>query len=397
MAGDSEEIGHSGGRITFHIATDPQGQRGYQVGFSGNRPVPVVLIAVYALPQGIPVGAIQLGGIGQPWNPPQFPGCFPVFIASDSQGKFGHTCPRCKGYWRSGPWPNICPYCGLEAEGFEFMSGAQHRCVQHYCRVLADALDSKADGDVIIDMDFVADAVGKEGEKPAFYVSEQSQQHKFTCEACEEFNDILGRFGYCSLCGTRADLVDFEGTTIPTIRTRLNGGSLPEDCVRDAVASFDSYVSQIAKQLVALVPLTDRRKKRLTTQRFHSLQEVRDVLRDWFDIDVCAGMKDDEFRATVRMFYRRHLYEHNGGEVDQKYLDDSGDATVRLKQRIHETQQDAHSLMNSLVRMARNIHASFHELVPPKPEPIKAFVEKKDRIAKNGGGGGARDEARRES
>ena len=37
--------------------------------------------------------------------------------------------------------------------------------------------------------------MGKQGEKPAFYVSEQSQQRKFTCVACEEFNDVLGRFG----------------------------------------------------------------------------------------------------------------------------------------------------------------------------------------------------------
>lgn len=37
-------------------------------------------------------------------------------------------------------------------------------------------------------------AVNKEpAERPSFYVSEQSQQRKFTCLECNEFNDILGQ------------------------------------------------------------------------------------------------------------------------------------------------------------------------------------------------------------
>jgi len=240
----------------------------------------------------------------------------------------------------------------------------------------------------VIDMDAVADAVGKEGEKPAFYVSEQSQQRKFTCGACDEFNDILGRFGYCSLCGTRNDLADYEEQTVPIIRSRLNSGDSPEDCVRDAVASFDSFMAQLAKQLAKMVPLTERRKYRLLTQSFHNLDEIRATFKNWFDIDVCAGMKEDECRLVERMFHRRHVYEHNGGEVDQKYLDNSGDTTVRLKQHIHETQQGAHDLLGSLVKMARNVHGTFHELFPPIPEPIRTFEEKKVRIAKNTKGGG---------
>ncbi|HLJ27482.1 MAG TPA: hypothetical protein VKY85_12285 [Candidatus Angelobacter sp.] len=387
MTTDFEEISHSGGKITFHIVTDQNGQRGYQVTYMGDRPVPFKLIAIYALPQGVAVESIQLGGIGQPFNPAPFPGCFPVFIASDSQGQFGHHCPSCGGYWRSGPWPNICPYCALRAAGFQFLSEAQQRYVEHYCKVLSEALGSKQDGNVVIDMDAVADAVGKEGEKPAFYVSEQSQQRKFTCTACDEYNDILGRFGYCSLCGTRNDLADFEQQTAPAIRTRLNSDHTPEDCVRDAVASFDSFMAQVARELAKMVPLTAGRRQRLLTQSFHNLGEVRPTFKDWFDIDVCAGMKEEECRSVQLMFYRRHVYEHNGGEVDQNYLDRSGDTSVVLKQHIHETKQGAHDLLSSLVKMARNVHAAFHELFPPIVEPIKAFEKRKAITAKYTGGG----------
>lgn len=338
------------------------------------------MIAVYALPQGVPVDSINMGGIGTPWNPPPFPGCYPVMIQSDSEGKFGHHCPGCDGYWRNGPWPNICPYCALIAEGYQFLSKAQLRFVRYYCDVLTQASEGD-DGDVTIDMDAVADAVDQEGEKPAFYVSEQSQQRKFNCTACDEFNDILGRFGYCSLCGTRNDLADFEMVTVLAIRDRLKFGALPQDCVRDAVASFDSFVAQYAKQLATLVPLTDTRVNRLTKQRFHNLNDARNIFRNWFDIELCSGMQDSECRDVELMFHRRHVYEHNGGEVDQKYLDDSGDTTVKLKQAIRESQGTAHDLLGSLLKMAKNLHKGFHVLFPPLDGPIHAFEEKKKRLA----------------
>lgn len=383
MTEEFKEIGHSGGKITFSIRTRPEGDETYQVGFRSSRPVPMVMIGVYALEQGVVVATMNLPGLGDSPNPPPIPGCLPVYVASDSEGKFGHHCPRCDGYWRSGPWPNICPYCATEAPSHEFLSKAQQLYVRHYCRVLTTALQSGVDGDTVIDMDEVADAVDKEdANKPAFYVSEVSQQRKFTCVACEEFNDILGRFGYCSKCGTRCDLAEFEGGTMHSIREQLNGGAVAEDCVRDAVASFDSFTAQYAKQLAELVPMTKRRKSRLVGHSFHDMGEVRSIFRDWFDIDVGAGLKESEIQAMDRMFNRRHLYEHNGGEVDQKYLDKSADTTVRLKQHIHESREDAHSLLGSLVKMARNIHMGFEELIAPLPGPIKAFEEKKERIAK---------------
>jgi hypothetical protein len=382
MNEDFREIAHSGGKITFTVKTDSEGQQAYQVRVSSSRPVPVVMIAVYALPQGVPVGSIQLGGIGTPWNPPPFPGCYPVMIQSDSHGKFGHHCPRCDGYWRGGPWPRVCPYCNVRADGYQFLSKSQLQFVRHYCEVLTSAQDQIDDGEVSIDMDEVADAVSKEvTARPAFYVSEESQQHKFTCRACDEFNDILGRFGYCSHCGTRNDLSEFENRTVVLIRERLNSGAPPHDCVRDAVAAFDTLVGQYAKQLAEQVPLTTRRIERLTKHSFHDLDEVQTVFRNWFDIDICVGIGDGEIARVKLMFFRRHLYEHNGGEVGQKYLEKSGDTTVRLKQVIRETQEGAHALLGSLTKMTRNLHVGFHDLIEVEGEPIRAFEDKKKRHA----------------
>ena len=175
-----KEIAHSGGEITFDISTE-NGRYGYQISYSGSRPNAMGIIAVYALPEGIPVEKIDLGGMGQLSLPPPISGCLPVFIGSDSEGKFGHQCPNCDGYWRSGSWSNVCPYCGTSGEPHDFLSKSQLGYIRQYCQVLSAALKSGQEGKVTLDMDTVADAAGKEGEKPPFYVSDQSETVRHWC------------------------------------------------------------------------------------------------------------------------------------------------------------------------------------------------------------------------
>jgi hypothetical protein len=363
-----QEIGHCGGQVIFRVVTGEDGRRAYQIpykGFGG----PMALFAVYALRQGVAVDTIQLRGIGQPWNPPPVPGCFPVFIASDSQGKFGHQCPKCHGYWRAGG-AAVCPYCGIRAQRHEFLTDAQQSYVAQYCALLSRALDQAEDGEHTIDMDAVADAVGKDTEKPPFYYAEESQQNQFTCEACGGFNDILGKFGYCSGCGTRNDLQELEGEIIPSIRNRINAGSPYEACLKDIASAFDSFVAQYVKQLTQNIPMRQRRKARIEKMRFHNLEPVVAELKSVFDIDICDGLKDTDVAFASRMFHRRHVYEHNGGEVDEKYIADSGDKSVRLKQALHETQQSVHQFTNLVAKMACNLHRGFHDIFPPEQEPI---------------------------
>lgn len=111
-----EEVGHCGGQVTFIVRTNSAGSRSFQVKWSGARNNKMATFAVYAIPQGVAVGSIDIGGIGQPWNPPPIPNCYPVFVSSDSEGRFGHQCPSCNGYWRSEGGVSICPYCGTRAD-----------------------------------------------------------------------------------------------------------------------------------------------------------------------------------------------------------------------------------------------------------------------------------------
>ena len=99
-------------------------------------------------------------------------------------------------------------------------------------------------------------------------------------------------------------------------------------------------------------------------------------------IDLFYGLDaDDEVFIRV-MFHRRHVYEHNGGEVDQKYLDDSGDKSVRLKQALRETPDSVFRTTGLILRMAHTLHKGFHELFPPTETPIAMHKEQRERLNK---------------
>jgi hypothetical protein len=369
-----QEIGHCGGHLVVNMKTMDDGQRGIQFGFRHSRPTPASVFGIYALPQGFPVGNMDFGGMDDGSNSLPTRDCLPVFIASDSLGMFGHQCPRCKEYWRStgapSKWKMTCPYCGLRNETYYFRTDGQRRYINAFCEFVAQAMQSEEDGEHIVDMDKVADAVGKEGEKPKFYYAEESQQNKYKCAYCDALNDILGRYGYCAVCGTHNGLTELEGEIVG-VRKRINEGQPCEACLKDAISSFDSYARQIAKQLAIRIPMTPDRKKEWKKKLFHNLKACAEALRTAFDIDMLKQLDQDNIDFAALMFCRRHVYEHNGGEVDERYIRKSGDASVRPKQVIRESRETVLRTADLVMKMGRNIHDGFHETFAPEEMPLK--------------------------
>ena len=170
------EIDHCGGKYWVDVRTDEDGRRLASFGASGFRGA---LFGVYALPEGVSVGIIQMGGIGDPWNKPPHPSCYPVFVGSDSQGLFGHQCYQCDGYWRSkGPpsrWHMTCPYCGHHAEAHQFLTQGQAAYVAGFCNMVSDGLRANDDGRHYVDMSAIAVRALEGRTLPRFYYAEERQ------------------------------------------------------------------------------------------------------------------------------------------------------------------------------------------------------------------------------
>lgn len=375
---DFREVAHSGGQVTFTMQTDKEGRRMYQVSYSGSSPNPMSLFAVYALPQGVACGDIQLGGIGEPWNPPPVSDCFPVFVASDSEGRFGHECPSCDKYWRSSSapsrWPMTCPYCGIRAKTYQCLTKAQLAYVEHYTRTLFDALTLEDDASqVTINMDAIA--IQTDVPKPEFYYTGQVQQTRFKCSECSAFNDIRGQFGYCSCCGWRNNRAWAEAER-QKLRDAMNNRVLdPGQAVKDAVSIFDAAARNFTMQFAEHVPLTNRRRTEIRGILFHSIDRCERI-GALFDIDLLAGMDQGDRTFLNMMFHRRHAFEHDGGVATARYMQKSGDGAIHEGDLIRETRENVHRLIGLLQEMTSKFDAGFHEMFPPEEIPITA---EKDR------------------
>ena len=161
------------------------------------------------------------------------------------------------------------------------------------------------------------------------------------------------------------------------IDERIAAGTDLEACVKDSVAAFDSMARQVAKQFAHRVPMTSRRKKEWKRRLFHVLGQSREDLRSVFDIDLYRNVKPEDQSFAERMFHRRHVYEHNGGEVDEKYINDSGDTSVRPKQRIHETKESATRFAAIIRYLGGNLIEGFHSIFPPEAMPLEGAARRR--------------------
>lgn len=380
-----QEIAHCGGRITISTETDERGHRLVAFGFRHSSPTAAALFAISADEIGNPLGMIELGGLVSRGSddPPAMQG-YTVFIASDSEGMFGHQCPRCNGYWRSrgapSKWRMTCPYCGLRAETHNFLTMAQHKYVQHCCQRFEEIIHSDFVGESVINMDNVADAVASD-KKPDFYYAEQRQQNNYCCVSCGGNNDILGRYGYCSICGTHNGLQELQ-SEILAAKKRIEDASY-EGALSDMVSAFDSFARQLAKQMAARIPMRTKRRNSLERALFHNIKPRADELANWFDIELFKDIDSSDTEFIVRMFLRRHVYEHNGGEVDERYIKESGDTSVQLKQRIRETSESATRMAQLIEKIGRNFKVGFDEIFPPVSRPIQYEESRKQMMKRS--------------
>ncbi len=117
--------------------------------------------------------------------------------------------------------------------------------------------------------------------------------------------------------------------------------------------------------------MIQKRRNRIAGKLFHDIKARAEDIEIIFGIKVFDDLSDADKKFVVMMFQRRHVYDHNGGQVDQKYIDESGDTSVRLMQALRETRENVHRLANLISKMTRNFHMGFHQIFMPEPSAIE--------------------------
>jgi hypothetical protein len=253
------------------------------------------------------------------------------------------------------------------------MTLSQRNYVVHYIRTLIGGLDEEmqpnTEREFVIDMDATV-SMGTDRPRPNFYYAAETQQTHYRCEKCADFNDIRGRFGYCASCGWRNNLTSLKAF-LAGLRENLNGQRItPEHGLRTAISEFDACCRDFTQQLAKRIPMKPSRRATFERFVFHDVDSPTvAALKSMLDIDLLKDVGNDVGFLKM-MMQRRHIFEHNGGVADARYVRESGDSDGREGILIREVAANVHRLINGLARMSENFDTQFHEIFPPTDWPI---------------------------
>jgi hypothetical protein len=358
-----EEIGNAGGKI--EILHDSQDSVSLRFSHSSGGPCSLFQLGVSL--DGKVIRHIPLRGVDmRPPEPP--PRLAPIMIVSDREGFFGRNCPECHSYFRTSRPAEICacPYCSHRDRNERFTTENQLLFVTRVREAYRQAIESKQT--VTIDLDKIASDLPS--NRPAWAYSEERQQSRFTCPGCQTLYDILGEYAGCPTCGKRNSLQVFENH-IAEVEKQFNEAEakLTERHEREVeweklsrcVSDFEAMARDIQSQL-ALVPATPRRKTDIKALSFQNILKANECLLNWFGFEILPRFPEDDKVFLNRMFNRRHVLTHNGGRVDQEYLDNTKDTTVRLNQRIAVHSKELRRLIPLLRTCAKHLFEGFESI-----------------------------------
>lgn len=363
MAEFKDKIPAAGGNVEYLY--DPRRGIAAQISWTEFRSIYQVALS---LDGSCLLATVPAGGIGSVSTYPQ-PSVL-AFVQSDEQGMWGRNCPACEKYFRTDHimGATTCPYCYEVAPDLAFVSKEQRvyltACYDAYARAHLHKESTS------VDMASITD------EKAAWHYSEVKQQFHFVCQTdgCKCQTDILGQYGYCPRCGlsnARAvffQAVDEELARLEEVKSRVSDRrereNVWEKMTVDAVSQFEAIAKHLRRRLLRF-PLTSNRRRELADLNFQQPIKAHRLLKQWFDIGMLdwAGVANSPRRQVPRseltfiniMVQKRHILIHNGGVVDQEYLDSSGDTSLQLDERIRIRSKEAKRFLALIRDMARNL------------------------------------------
>ena len=284
-----------------------------------------------------------------------------VMVGSDKHGMFGRNCPKCQSYFRKtrGASETHCPYCAFTAGSVEFTTKNQLDFIGMFCQDLIKAEASKQDFEINIGS---MTRQLSENKSPWVY-SEQQQQRQFQCSYCDVKYDILGDYGGCPGCGKLnarevidIKLKDLESQIQDVDETVVerNERAIHWEKLTVCVSEFEGLANYLLDYFLR-IPATTKRKKDLRAVSFQRFDKANDCFSNWFGFDFLENIPPVDRIFLNKMFNRRHLVTHKAGRVDQEYLNNTGDTSVRINEVIRFKHKDILRLLPLIRLMSFNL------------------------------------------
>jgi len=361
---DFEEIGHSGGKIELKKEKD----NSIMFKISGANPWAMSMHFIAISIDGKILGIIKNIGGYAPDSKPEVQNYIQGIVISDRNGLYGRTCPTCKGYFRtdSPADPTYCPYCYYEGNGINFLTKNQLQFIDAYFKTYINILVNG--GEAVIDLDEITNKL--ENNKSPWVYSEEKQQTQIRCE-CDTVFDILGEYGRCTQCCkhnstkiindkfeiTEKDFVEYESNTKESNKRENEWKSI----LSNGVSIYDGLGNEFRRRLLYL-PYTPKRRNDLAQISFQNILKSGECLNNWFAIDVFSGIKEDDKSFINKMFNKRHLFSHKNGIVDNEYLNNTSDTSLKLGQLVRLKSKEIKRFIPLIRHVCINLITGFESI-----------------------------------
>jgi hypothetical protein len=257
-----EEIPHCGGKVTFS-----NGQSRYE----NSNPFPMVLYEIAVSFNGIVLARGNFGRIPVP-EP-----SVTVMIASDKEGFFGYSCPRCEKYFRANhrtPETMICPYCLYIDNALRFLTKNQKQYIELYVKSSVEHFYTGKE--ISIDFDDLVSQL--ENNLIKLHSYEQRQQMFMECDSCKIKLDIIGVYASCPGCGSRNNFSQFS-QEINNIREKAKKSEIDSGmALNKVIECYSGLGSDIKYILEQNIPLCRQNKKEIKSIDFQRIVETNLVL-----------------------------------------------------------------------------------------------------------------------
>jgi len=274
-------------------------------------------------------------------------------------GFIGRKCKCCAKYFKIEECfslPTIhCPYCeeSYNADDFLTTDQSEHTKknavaeVEHMVKMAFQDMLRGAVGNSK-NLSFTPETIHKRNISPDY--QEREVDSEIQCPNCDLNFQVYGIFGYCPGC--KSENILLYDANIKIIELEIESSNNPQRQLRhaysDLVSTFESSCLNKAKKIS-----NDK------NCRFQNISDARKFFKKHLNLNILKDLSDDDKLILRRVFQKRHLYEHDQGIINDKYVRMIPEDIKKLNQKailsLNELKKAANIIRIILLTLVENI------------------------------------------
>lgn len=287
-----------------------------------------------------------------------------VSIPSDDDGFFGRQCPECSLVFRMDAqqyealpddltlW---CVYCGHHAEHSHFMTEQQRDRIMRVAGDLAMQMVSQELSELFggLARGSRSGSVSFSYKPQPFYprplpgIDEEQLVRIRTCSGCQNHYAVFGEHRYCPVCGhlpsasIAFDALQADAARLDALEALPSGTKalLREQGVftRNWVDTVENVVGVVEALASSLFRSTVPNADNLLNGKgaiFQRLDPMAELIVGAGLSDVRTTLGPQTWQRLLETWATRHVFTHNDGIVDEKYLTKVPGSSARIGQRL---------------------------------------------------------------